>query len=190
MSGRLHAHTGEGWDGVLMPGEEILWQGRPDAAFQFGAAQFATALFGLFFAGFATVWMLLASTGGGYFWTFGLIHFSVGIGLAIGAFVYAPWRRRHTWYTLTNRRAFIATDLPFAGRKLRSWPIDADTGISHDGGDPATVHFAQEFIQTKNGTRTVPIGFERISEGELVHRMMAGIRDRRRAAETTMEVQE
>ncbi|WP_375174829.1 aspartate carbamoyltransferase catalytic subunit [Pseudooceanicola sp.] len=187
MSGRLHTHTGEGWDGILMPSETILWQGRPDPSFQFGVAQAGAAAFGLLFAGFAAVWMLLASTAGGYFWTFGLIHFSVGVGLAFGAFLYPPWRRRHTWYTLTNRRAFIATDLPMAGRKLKSWPIHGDTEITYHDGAQATIHFANDFRQTKNGTRKIPIGFERITEGDEVHRLMCQVRDERRAAEAMEE---
>lgn len=179
MSGITHPTTGESWDGILMPGETILWQGRPDDTLQFGVKQIGAALFGCAFAGFAAVWMALAATAGGYFWTFGLIHFSVGVAMIFGAFLYAPWRRRHTWYTLTNRRAFIATDMPLAGRKLKSWPIDSDSPLSLTPGDPATVTFAQEFRQSKNGTSVVPIGFERIPDGGDVYRLITDIRDQR-----------
>ena len=183
MSGRDHRTDREGWEGILMPGEEILWQGRPDPSLLFGPKQLGISAFGLVFAGFAAIWMLLASSAGGYFWTFGLIHFTVGLAMSFGAFFYAPWRRRHTWYTLTSQRAFIATDLPLFGRKLKSWPIDGDTAISYEPGPRATLHFAREFHQTKNGTRVVPVGFERIAEGDEVHRLMSGIRTRRLAAE-------
>ncbi|WP_136636971.1 aspartate carbamoyltransferase catalytic subunit [Pseudooceanicola onchidii] len=181
MSGRNHAATGEGWDGVLAPGEEILWQGRPDAAFVIGVAQIGGALFGLFFAGFAAVWMMMASMAGGYFWSFGLIHFSVGISLAFGAFFWGPWRRRHTWYTLTDRRAFIATDMPLAGRRLRSWQIDGDSVLEFKADNLVTINFAKEYRQTKNGTRAVDIGFERLEDGHEVYRLMTNVRDRRLA---------
>lgn len=187
MSGRLHPTSGEGWDGILMDGEEILWQGRPDASFQFGAGQIGAALFGTAFAGFAAFWMLMASMAGGYFWTFGLIHFSVGIAMIFGAFFWSPWRRKHTWYTLTSRRAFIATDLPFSGRKLKSWSIDSDSRLDYQSGRKSTVTFARDFRQTKNGTSAVPIGFERIEDGAEVYRMMTEIRDRRHEAETQEE---
>lgn len=189
MSGRSHPTTGEGWDGILARGEEILWQGRPDARLRIGAKQIGAALFGCAFAGFAAVWMALASMAGGYFWTFGLIHFSVGIAIIFGAFFWTPWRRRHTWYTLTSRRAFIATDLPLAGRKLKSWPIDEDTPLEFSPGERATVNFAKEFRQTKNGTRTVPVGFEEIADGEEVFRLITGIRNRR-IADTQSEAAE
>lgn len=162
-----------------MPGEEILWQGRPDASMQLGLSQIGAAAFGLVFAGFALFWMIMASMAGGYFWTFGLIHFSVGVSMIFGAFLYPPWRRRHTWYTLTSRRAFIATDMPLSGRKLKSWPIDGDTPLSYVAGRRATVTFATEFKQSKNGTRKIPVGFERIEDGDRVYRLITGIRDRR-----------
>lgn len=187
MSGRNHPTRGDGWDGVLLQGETILWQGRPDPAFHFGLPQAGIMLFGLVFAGFAAVWMLLASSGGGNFWMFGLLHFSVGIALAVGGVLYPPWRRRHTWYTLTNRRAFIATDLPFKGRTLKSWPIDGDAAITYVPGPKADIHFARDFRQTKNGTRVVPIGFERITDGDEVHRLISGIVARDLEAETQKE---
>ena len=187
MSGRSHPTTGKGWRGILMPGEEILWQGRPDPSFQFGIKQVGAAAFGMVFAGFALFWMIMASMAGGYFWTFGLIHFSVGVAMIFGAFLYAPWRRRHTWYTLTSRRAFIATDMPMAGRKLKSWPIDGDSPISYETGDLMTIRFAKDFKQTKNGTREIPIGFERIEDGDTVYRMITDIRDHRQLAEPQKE---
>jgi len=169
-----HRATGDGWDGIFEDGEAITWQGRPDAAVRFGPGAAFGMLFGLAFAGFAAVWMSLAATAGGYFWTFGLIHFSVGIALAFGSVLGPPWVRRHTWYTLTDRRAFIATDLPFRGRKLTAYEISPDTVISleEEGDDLATVNFAHRWVQTKNGSRRRDVGFERIREGRVVLGLM------------------
>ena len=175
-TGRNHATTGNGWDNILVPGERILWQGRPNPGIQIGLGQVLSAAFGALFAGFAAFWMLMASRAGGYFWTFGLIHFSVGVGLVIGSFTFAPWRRRHTWYTLTDRRAFIATDMPLRGRTLKSWTIDGDSVIEIGMDD--SVNFARDFHQTKNGTRIAHVGFERIAEPDHVFRLMQQIRDR------------
>ncbi|KMW58183.1 hypothetical protein AIOL_003154 [Candidatus Rhodobacter oscarellae] len=168
----------DGWDGILDEGEEILWQGRPDPRVVFRGRHLLTVTFGAFFAGFALVWMLLASSGGGYFWTFGLIHFTVGLGIMAGPIFWPAWARRHTWYTLTDRRAFIATDIPFQGRKLRSFPIAAKTRIDYQQGPPDTIHFAEEYRRTKNGSHRVAIGFERIDKGDEVYRL---IRDIQRA---------
>ncbi len=170
-----------GWEGILDEGETIVWQGRPDATVVLTVANVGGFLFGLFFAGFALFWMIMASQAGGGFWMFGLIHFFVGLSVAFGAMFWNAWRRKHTWYTLTDRRAFIATDIPFKGRKLNSYPITPDTVISYQAGDLATLHFASEMRQGKNRNYTVPVGFERVPDGDEVYRLMRDIQERQSA---------
>lgn len=174
-----------GWGGILDDGEAILWQGRPDGAVKFKVAHLLSGLFGLIFAGFALVWMVMASSAGGYFWMFGLIHFFVGLSIGIGPPFWNAWRRRHTWYTLTDRRAFIATDIPLRGRRLASYPIDGDTVLDYQSGDLDTIYFAHEMRRIKNGTRRHDIGFERITGGAEVYRTLRDIQrgnsDRRKA---------
>ncbi len=167
-----------GWEGILDEDETILWQGRPDTAVTWKWVHLFTGLFGLAFAGFAVFWMFLASSAGGQFWMFGLIHFFVGLAIGIGPPFASAWRRRHTWYTLTDRRAFIASDLPLRGRRLKSYPVDEDTPLDYQPGDPATVYFAHEMRRTKNGSRRHDIGFERIADGEDVYRLMRDIQRR------------
>ncbi len=158
-----------GWQGILDDGEAILWQGRPNTDLIWRPANWVTMIFGLAFAGFALFWMIMAAQAGGLFWAFGLIHFSVGLGIAFGPPFWNAWRRRHTWYTLTDRRAFIATDMPLRGRRLRSYPITEDTVLAYDAGDPASIHFAHEYKRSKNGSTRVEIGFERIADGADVY---------------------
>ena len=133
--------------------------------------------FGLFFAGFALFWMIMASQAGGFFWMFGLLHFFVGLGVAFGAVFWSAWKRRHTWYTLTDKRAFIASDVPFKGRSLKSYPITPTTVLDYDGGDPASIMFDHEMRRGKNGQYRVDVGFERIADGSAVYRMMRGIQE-------------
>ena len=172
--------TPTGWEGILDPGEAILWQGRPDGKVTWRIGHVMTFVFGLVFAGFALFWMIMASQAGGGFWMFGLIHFAAGIGLAFGPPFWSAWRRRHTWYTLTGQRAFIATDIPFQGRALKSFPITPATTIDYQAGEPATIHFAHEYRSTKHGSRRVPVGFERIENGAEVYRL---IREAQKAEE-------
>ncbi len=157
------------WQGILDPGERIVWQGRPDQGFFVEAGNIPTALFALFFTGFAVFWMSMAARSGGPFWMFGLIHFSVGLTMFWKALFGTTSRHRRTWYTLTDRRAFIATDLAFKGRDLRSYPITPDSEISWQDGPPPTIHFARERRTGDKGrSHTVPIGFERIPDGRAV----------------------
>ena len=167
-----------GWEGILDAGEEILWQGRPDGRVIFTFGNVVGFFFGLFFAGFALFWMIMASAGGGYFWMFGLLHFGVGLGVAFGAMFWSAWRRRHSWYTLTDRRAFIATDIPFRGRSLKSYPITRETVLDYDGGALATIHFNHEMRRGRNGQYKVDVGFERIENGAEVYRLMRGIQEK------------
>lgn len=169
--------TAPGWEGILDPDERILWQGRPDPGFHFGPGQLGTGLFALFFSGFAVFWMVMASRAGGAFWMFGLIHFSVGIAMFWSAILGATIRRRHTWYTLTDRRAFIATDLPLRGRQLKCYPITSQSRLTFAEGPLSTIHFAREERRANKGRRyMVDVGFERIEEGEKVYALMRKVR--------------
>jgi len=163
------------WDHILDKDETILWQGRPDGALHFRLKNVGTFIFGLFFAGFALFWMVMASQAGGFFWMFGLIHFSVGIGVSFGSLFYDVYRRRHTWYTLTDRRAFIATDMVHKGRQLKSYPITKDMMLKFQPGPLPSIHFAQEVRRSNNGSRPVDIGFDWIADGDEVIAMIRQI---------------
>lgn len=158
-----------GWEGILDKEETIIWQGRPDGRIVMRITNIAGFVFGLFFAGFALFWMIMASSAGGVFWMFGLIHFAVGLGVSFGAVFWSAYKRRNSWYTLTNQRAFIAANLPLVGRKLKSYPINSDTMLEFLDDTPATINFATELRRGKNSTHRVSIGFERIENGRDVY---------------------
>ena len=179
----ITAETPPQWQGILDSGERIVWQGRPDQGFDVAGRDIPQALFALLFSGFAVFWMTKAAAAGGGFWMFGLIHFSVGLGIFWKAIFGTTVRRRRTWYTLTNRRAFIATDFPWKGRELKSYPITPDSPISYRAGPPATMFFARERrTGTKGRSYNANIGFERIAEGDKV---MALLRRAQRVEEET-----
>jgi hypothetical protein len=159
----------DGWAPYLDPGERILWQGRPDAGMHIRPRNIVMAVFGTFFAGFALFWMAMAAQAGGGFWLFGILHFAVGAGIVAGAFLWGPWLRRHSVYSLSDRRAFIATDMPVLGRRLKSWPIGPGSPIEFEDGALSTIWFASETRRrSKGGTYQVKIGFERIPDGRAV----------------------
>jgi len=165
--------TPPGWEGLLDPGERIVWQGRPEPGFHFPVEKAFVAIFGMVFAGFALFWMVMASRAGGLFWSFGLIHFSVGVWIIISSIFGDTIRLRRTWYTLTDHRAFIATDMPFKGRQLQSYPITPDTRLDYRAGPPDTIIFSRErHSGSKGNSYMVEIGFERIDEGDRVVALM------------------
>ena len=164
-----------GWDGILEQGEKILWQGRPGIKLRIMPFQIAAIVFGLFFSGFALFWMIMASRAGGVFWMFGLLHFAVGIGVGIGPVYLSMVRRKNTWYTLTDRRAFIATDMPIVGRRIKSYPITSHMTLDFQQSTPPNIFFAHEFKQGKNSSYRIDIGFEGIDDGKKVLALMRNI---------------
>jgi hypothetical protein len=114
---------------------------------------------------FAIFWMFQAMQAGGVLWLFGLVFLYIGV-----RELRRPPRRTlnvlsGTFYTLTDRRAFIATDI--AGKRdLRSYPITKDTVIDLVDGVPGSVYFT-----TGGGFR---VGFELVEDARSVY---ARIRD-------------
>ncbi len=165
----------DAWENILDENEEILWQGRPDPAFHVDLSTGREMAMGLFFMGFSIFWMAGASQAGGVFWLFGIPFFMVGFFRVIGRDFWKTYLRRNSWYTLTNERAIIATNLPIKGKSLKSWPITDKSRLSLDQGPPDTIIFAHEERRGQNGTYTIDIGFERIQDGLKVYRLMRDI---------------
>lgn len=160
--------TPSGWDGVLTPGEYILWQGRPSARLRFNPRQIPQTLFGLVFTGFSVFWMSKAMQSGGIFWMFGLIFFCVGLYHTAQAVTANGVMHRFTHYTLTNRRAFIATNLPIIGKRLKTYPITATTPIDFRNDDPPSIYFTTARMAGRYGSQTQSAGFDHIADGQHV----------------------
>lgn len=166
-----------GWDGVLQPGERILWQGRPDATFTLRGHSKVLMLVGGLFSAVALVFIAVGVTQGIVaFMVFPLVHLAVGLGLLVGAPMWRSYRWRNTWYTLTDRRAIIATDHWPKGRDLRLYPLGPDTPLAIATRPMPVVQFANVHIRTKHGTRLQPLGFERIPDAEAVFEMISAIK--------------
>ncbi len=163
------------WDSILDPNEKIVWQGRPSPKFKLKPFQLFEAIFGLFFSCFALFWMIMAARTGGVFWMFGLLHFSVGIGVVFHALFWASFKRKRTWYTLSDRRAFIGTDLPIKGKNLKTYPINQDTHLELEAGSLASVYFATSVKPRFGSNSPAQIGFERIPDGAEVFRKLRDI---------------
>lgn len=166
-----------GWQGILEPGETILWQGRPNAAMTFHAATVVITLFGLAFSGFALVWMLLAYAAGGWFWMVGLLHFTAGLVVVWLGLFHDAWRRRRSYYTLTSRRAIIASS-SFSGEKwMKSYPITAQSEVSlrPDGAFATLVFHTDHWRDSDGDARTTDVGFERLGDGQQVLDLMRQI---------------
>ena len=160
-----------GWDDLLDTGEEILWQGRPDTALVFDANGLITSAFGIAFLLGALLWLDFALThtaGLGVFSVvfplIGVLFTGVGGYLVAGHYYASAYRRRNTWYTLTTKRAYVATAV-FGQRSLKSWAVTPALTMSLTDDTPASIWFDP-------GARPQRVGFERIADARAVLAMM------------------
>jgi hypothetical protein len=167
------------WEGLLDPDEKIVWQGAPAAGVRLEWRSPMEGAMGLFFVGFSTFWMIMASAAPGPFWMFGLLFFGIGLYNLAGVHFWKAYHRRNTFYTLTNKRAFIASQTS-GKRKLQSYPIGPEAALSIDEGRLSDIWFAEQYTpNSKSGSTTKKIGFERLDNGREV---FAKFREVQRAA--------
>ncbi|MGB0905583.1 MAG: hypothetical protein ACPGVJ_11865, partial [Mangrovicoccus sp.] len=94
--------------------------------------------------------------------------FCVGLGgkIAGGDVILDAYRRSNSWYSLTDRRAFIATKLR-GKRQLQTFPITDQSALVLEDGTPGSVYFAKS-----DGKASKRIGFRQIEEARAVYDMM------------------
>jgi len=96
---------------LLLPGERILWRGRPDVwAYSMRGAWYLIP-FSLLWGGFAIFWevSVLASGGGPFFALWGIPFVVAGLYLIFGRILVARREAERTAYAVTNRRILILT---------------------------------------------------------------------------------
>ncbi|PWE26774.1 hypothetical protein C4N9_20260 [Pararhodobacter marinus] len=173
-----------GWEGILDEGEQILWQDRPDGRLRPGDFFGFKLVFAIFFTGFAVLWIAGArwmspTDGFDLFPLFGVPFVLVGLYMMIGAPIWEAHVRRNTWYTLTDRAAFIATDLR-GKRKLERHGFEDMNALSLAEGNPGTVWFRR---QTSSYTTTTP--HRSLPGPGVVPGMPGGVGGRHRRTRTT-----
>ena len=90
----------------LQAGEKILWAGQPNPRIHFNSADRFLIPLSIWVFGFAIFWIIMATNMGApiIFPIFGSIFLALGFYHLIGRFWYKKWRKRRTYYTLTNQR--------------------------------------------------------------------------------------
>jgi len=159
------------WRGILQDGERILWQGGPKQAF-YWRKHYSRGVLGAI--GVVALFLLRADTPPVMF---GIVV-AVALILVFGMPLFDSLKRRYSFFTLTDQRAFIGTDLPIWPRQLTGYPIDDTTQLlfKHDG--VSAVYFAHYMKPTNRGEYRVDVRFENITEGEHVYRLMKQIKER------------
>ena len=112
----------------LLNNEQILWTGQPETSVLFTKADIFLVPFSLFWGGFALLWEYLALTSSMksdevgpielIFPLFGIPFVLIGLYFIFGRFLYKSWKKKRTWYAVTNKRALVLTNT--FGRKLQA----------------------------------------------------------------------
>lgn len=142
-----------GWDDILVPGERVVWQGRPDRAPRLEIRDPMEFGLGLSLTFGPATPMLLLWLGGGSGWMWMLPTVALGLWFLVGTSLWDAYRRNRTWYSLTDRRAFVATAI-LGRQRLRQRPLGMPP--RHDRNSPGTLDFADAGAS--------PFRFERIAE--------------------------
>jgi len=97
------------WLPPLLPGEQLLWQGRPSQTpIALRPLEAVLIPFSFFWAGFAGVWNLFAwGSAPLSFSLFGLPFLAAGLYFTVGRFAHNWYMRSRTHYALTTQRAFV-----------------------------------------------------------------------------------
>ena len=164
------------WRGLLRPGERILWQGAPgnDTAYYQprNAIQVMGAMFSMFF--FAMMILIAAlnpienKTTTLAWLVFGLGTFILAV---FGREAFASYKIRHSFYTLTTKRAFVGWTL-FGRRLLDSYCLYGHSKIEYQPGNPGSVYFAEKIHKTEDSSWTEKIGFLNIPDAKEVYELL------------------
>lgn len=160
------------WRDILRPDEQILWQGAPQHAFRF-KGQYIGTIIG---AGIMLAIVMMNDVLKSDFDYYIFAGFFLVIAAPIG---WDMFKLRHSFFTLTDQRAFIGLDLPIFGRRLNNYSVHGRfvPDLKH-GRRYSTVLFDRFTKRVKNRTETTYIGFENLPHDE-AQKVFALIKDLR-----------
>jgi hypothetical protein len=126
--------------------DHLLWTGTPANNLRFASTDWLLIPFSAMWGGFAIFWNWNAwhMNAPFFFKLFGLPFLGIGLYIIAGRFFFDAWRRGHTIYGLTERRALIASFV--RGKRVESFPLSqlgSTTLVEHADGRGSII-FAQD----------------------------------------------
>lgn len=160
------------WTEVLEDGEQLLWQGRPGIGIVVSFFHYTSIL--AFVLSFANIY---------YFSERSEQHPLAVHLLFIFYFLLLAWSivgpsfvRRRSKYAVTNKRALIAVHKPFARTQTTSYPAQDWTPLVLTDKPPSNLYFtSRETFALRAANRHQKVGFEQISDGNDVHKIMQDV---------------
>jgi len=111
-------------DKILDSNEKILWEGRPNFWPFFLGRSLPLTIFGLFWMGFLSIFIVISlfAPGPAKFFIFLTPHFWIGIFMVFGPVTYNGLVYKHTYYAITKKRVIIQKGL--IGRDFETIDFD------------------------------------------------------------------
>jgi hypothetical protein len=128
----------------LLPGERIVWWGRPAQGFLLTERDAILIPFSLLWGGFAVFWETMVLTQPntqGFFALWGVPFVLMGLYLVAGRFLMDAWVRSGMAYAVTNKRILIYRPPPFSRFTAMSLDRLPDASISESAGGRGTIRF-------------------------------------------------
>lgn len=125
----------EQFEDTLLPGESLLWCGRPSRSVLFSKRDAFLIPFSLLWGGFALFWNVGVWLGGAplLFRLFGLPFLAMGLYMIFGRFLHARSQKKTTFYALTDHRVLIRTKRGLSAQYLQDIP--GETLAANRGGN-------------------------------------------------------
>ena len=135
----------EAFSGRLLPGERVVWSGRPARGVIFTARDIFLVPFSIVWVGFAIFWTVaVAATGAPLpMLLFGLAFVAFGSTLMGGRFWLDAWLRAGTRYALTDRRVLITRPKPFGDFTAVALDRLPDARLTERRDGSGTIRFGQ-----------------------------------------------
>lgn len=130
--------------GRLLPGERIIWSGRPGQGLVLTPRDVFLVPFSLLWCGFAVFWEITAVTGRdapGFFVLWGAMFVCIGLYFVAGRFLVDAWLRRGMRYAVTDTRVLIARPAPFGRFTAVSLAQLPDADLSERSSGRGTIRF-------------------------------------------------
>jgi hypothetical protein len=129
----------------LLPGETVIWSGRPAQGVLFTGRDGLLIPFSLMWGGFAVLWEISVLRAGAplLFRLWGIPFVLVGIYFIAGRFAIDAWLRGDTRYAVTDRRILIARSGPWRGFTALGLDRLPDVRLSLRGDGRGTLRFGQ-----------------------------------------------
>jgi hypothetical protein len=118
---------GSTFDSILLPGETVLWSGRPKRGIRFLPIDKSLSVFGLFFLAISLVFVVPSLP-----WGLLIPHFWIGVYFSFGRLPLDALVRSRTLYVVTQSRAISVRQWPLRKVTIVSLPSPTITTINPD----------------------------------------------------------